>query len=484
MYPDYISLTGYGATADIYTRYNGIERVFDESGKEVVECKIADGYLDGRLVPLDDPRRKEAKYSHGNPQVAISSMGCRSFLSPWYAHNDKNIKTKIKDVSKLDRKKYTVHKATKLGYVRYTDKATGYTYTTDVKDHFYPIFEEEVPIYEGRQNNGVITLHLMLIFQYCRNENKDFFQVLSYYMEMIRKLHLRSIEFNGKKKASINPYAFMYGGLIDSHGKPTHKKPSDDIASVLACGTTSFGITGLNELQVLYNGQTIRQAMQEKLDSIEKYGADANKVKIPFCEKVVDFINNKIAEYKDEDGVLHSLYGTPAEKLSGTQMEQFKAMFPNIRVKGVTDNTWVSNSFHIHVAEDITPSEKQDLEFDLFHKVNGGHIQYVRINGSYNHKAIGDIIRRGMRYGFYQGVNMDLSFCDDCGYHFDSHNMEICECPKCKSKRISTSARICGYLGWTRRGEFYEEDENGKVIHNGNRINLPMVDNIKARKCM
>lgn len=489
MYPDCISLTGCGSTADIYTRYNGLERVYNEDKTEVVDVKIKDGYLDGRLVPIDDPRRKTAKYSHGHPEVAISSMGCRSFLSPWYAHNEKNIKSKIISIEELsseeNKDKYKILPATKLGFVRYINNETGYEYTTDIRDHFYPIYEEETPIYEGRQNNGVITVNLPLIYQYCKENNIDFFNKLSYYLEMIRKLHLRSIEFNSKKKASINPYAFMYGGLIDNNGKPTCKKPSESIGSILSCGTTSFGVTALNELQLLYNGQTIRQAMELKKKQEEEIARTGKgEVEIPFCEKTIDFINSKIAQFKDEDNILHSLYGTPAEKLSGTQSKQFKDMFPNVHIKGFTNNTWVSNSFHIHVNEDITPFQKQDLEFDLFHKFNGGRIQYVRIPNNYNINAIKDTIRRGMRMGFYQGINMDLSFCDDCGWQFDSKNMEICECPKCHSKRITTIARICGYLGFTRRGDFYEEDENGKVIHNGNRINLPMVDNIKARKCM
>lgn len=484
MYPDYISLTGYGSTADIYTRYNGIERIYGEDEYDVIGAKIKEGYKDGRLVPLDDPRRKKEKYSHEHPETAISSMGCRSFLSPWYAHNDKNIKKLIPSIESLDKEKYEILPKTKFGFVRYKNKETGYIYTTDVKDHMYPIYEEEVPIYEGRQNNGVITLNLPLIYQYSKENNLDFFDKLAYYMEMIRKLHLRSIEFNSKKKASINPYAFMYGGLIDSDGKPTHKKPNEKIGSILSCGTVSFGVTALNELQLLHNGQTIRKAMEEKKKLIKKYGRNSDKVINPFCEETVDFILSRIARYKDEDNVLHSLYATPAEKLSGTQSEQFKKMFPNVKVKGFTNHSWVSNSFHIHVSEDITVFDKQDLEFDFFHKFTGGRIQYFRIPLKTNKQAVKDSVRRGMRLGYYQGINIDLSFCDDCGTSFDSENISICKCPKCGSKKITTMNRLCGYLGFTRRGEFYEEDDKGNVINNGNRINLPMVDNIKARKCM
>lgn len=471
MYPDTLSLTGCGYVADIYCRYNGIERVFSEDGKEVIDVKIKEGYLDGRFVPLDDPRRKEAKYSHEHPEVSISSMGCRSFLSPWYAHNEKDIQNKALE---FNSRKHERLPMTKYGFLRIKDKKTGYVYATNVKDHFYPMYEEEVPIYEGRQNNGVVSLNLPLIYQYCKENNIYFYDKLSYYLEMIRRFHLRSIERNGDKKASVNPYAFMYGGLIDINGKPCRKRHNEKIKSVLQCGTTSFGVTALNELQLLYNGQTIRQAMEQKRD-------DGT---VPFVENVVDFINDKIARFKDEDNVLHSLYATPAEKLSGTQLQQFKALYPNVKIKGFTNNDWVSNSFHIHVSEEITPSEKQDLEFDLFHKVTGGRIQYVRIDGKFNFKAVKDIIRRGMRMGFYQGVNIDMSFCESCGFRFDSKNMSVNNCPKCGSVKITTAARLCGYLGYVRRGSYTEIDEGGNIKGNGNRVNIPMVHNIQARKCM
>lgn len=105
--------------------------------------------------------------------------------------------------------------------------------------------------------------------------------------------------------------------------------------------TASFGITALNELQELYNGKSIAEDGQFALD-------------------VLKYINRKVNEFKEKDGYLYAIYGTPAESLCGLQVEQFRKMYGI--VKGVSDRPYVSNSFHCHVTEDVTPIEKQDLE--------------------------------------------------------------------------------------------------------------------------
>ena len=98
------------------------------------------------------------------------------------------------------------------------------------------------------------------------------------------------------------------------------------------------------------------------------------------------YINDKIAVYKKEDQILYAIYGTPAESLCGLQVEQFRKMYGIVR--GVSDRPYVSNSFHCHVAEDITPIQKQDLEGRFWELCNGGKIQYVRYPIDYNIKAI------------------------------------------------------------------------------------------------
>ena len=109
----------------------------------------------------------------------------------------------------------------------------------------------------------------------------------------------------------------------------------------------------------------------------------------------------------------------------GLQVKQFRERFGII--DGVSDKEYFSNSFHCHVAEDITPFEKQDAEYDCFHLSKGGHITYTRYPIDYNHQAIKDIVRRGMKKGYYQGVNLALSYCNECGHQ----ELDMDTCPEC-----------------------------------------------------
>ena len=303
----------------------------------------------------------------------ISPMGCRAFLSPYWERGGQT-----------------------------------------------PADENDTPVYIGRFNIGVVSLHLPMILAKSREESRDFYEVLDYYLNMIRQLHIRTYTYLGEMKASTNPLAYCQGGFLGGH-LDLH----DRIAPLLDAATASFGITALNELQILYNGK-----------SITEDGA--------FALEVMEYINKRVKEFKEEDHHLYAIYGTPAENLCGLQVRQFREKFGI--VPGVSDREYVSNSFHCHVAEKITPIEKQDLEKRFWELFNGGKIQYVRYPIDYNLDAIKTLIRRAMKYGFYEGVNMSLSYCDDCGYE----QLEMDVCPKCGSSNLTKIDRMNGYLAYSR----------------------------------
>ena len=303
----------------------------------------------------------------------ISPMGCRAFLSPWYERGG-----------------------------------------------MYPADEKDAPVFVGRFNVGVVSLHLPMILAKARQESRDFFEVLDYYLNLIRKLHIRTYAYLGEMRASTNPLAYCEGGFYGGH-LGLH----DKIKPLLKTATASFGITALNELQRLYNGK-----------SLVEDGA--------FALETLEHINKKVDEFKKEDGNLYAIYATPAENLCGLQIKQFRKKYGI--VENVSDREYVSNGFHCHVTEDITPIEKQDLEYRFWELCNGGKIQYVKYPISYNVEAVKTLVRRAMDLGFYEGVNLSLAYCDDCGHE----ELEMDVCPKCGSRNLTKIDRMNGYLSYSR----------------------------------
>ena len=324
----------------------------------------------------------------------ISPMGCRAFLSPWFERGGMN-----------------------------------------------PADENDKPIFVGRFNIGAISLHLPMIYAKARKESKDFYEVLDYYMELIRKIHIRTYDYLGEMKASTNPLAYCEGGFLG--GKLGFH---DKIKPLLKAATASFGITALNELQQIHNGKSLVEDGQ-------------------FAIEVMEYINKKVKEFRDADGNLYALYGTPAESLCGLQVKQFREKYGIIA--NVSDKGYVSNSFHCHVSENITPIEKQDLEKRFWDLMNGGKIQYVKYPIAYNKEAIRTLIERAMDMGFYEGVNLSLSYCDDCGHQ--ELNMDVC--PKCGSRNLTKIDRMNGYLSFSR-------------VKGDTRLNEAKMEEIKDRVSM
>ncbi len=407
---------------------------------------------------------------------------------------------------------------------------------------------------------GAISLNLPLIYAKALEDKEDFFEVLDSYLEKIRELHLRTIEYLGDLHASINPLAFCEGGFYGGHLKHT-----DKIKPLLKSATASFGFTALNELQELYNQKSLVEDGE-------------------FAIKVMQHINDKVNEFKKEDHVLYAIYGAPAESLCtsgdtevqtkngyiqikdikvgdlvytyneekkvielkkvlassmtspaakvvkikttngqeiictpnhpfattdggeidymtaeelkpgtllkssddtlaavysnepveeeipvynltvednhnyfikngnssilvhncGLQVKQFRAKYGII--KGVSDRDYVSNSFHCHVTEDITGIQKQDLENRFWNLANGGKIQYVRYPVDYNFEACKSYVRRAMKLGFYEGINLSLAYCDDCGHS----ELGMDKCTKCGSTNLTKIDRMNGYLSYSR----------------------------------
>lgn len=144
-------------------------------------------------------------------------MGCRAFLSPWYERGG-----------------------------------------------MHPADDKDEPVFEGRFNIGVVSLHLPMILAKARQENRDFYEVLDYYLELIRRIHIRTYAYLGEMKASTNPLAYCEGGFYGGH-LGLH----DKIKPLLKTATASFGITAFNELQQLYNKKSLVEDGQFALEVLE-----------------------------------------------------------------------------------------------------------------------------------------------------------------------------------------------------------------------
>ena len=292
----------------------------------------------------------------------------------------------------------------------------------------------------GLFNVGVVSLNLPLIYMECSKKKLNFIEEVKKYTQMCIDFLDRRYEQIASMKCSSNPLGFCEGGFVGGN-----KNPDDLVGDIVNNMGASIGITALNELSVLRNGCELYLCDEEDYRNI-----------VEVVEAIKELVNKNCSNERH-----YSLYGTPAESLCGTQCEQFRKRFGI--VEGVSDKPYFNNSFHMPVTADISPIEKMNLEYELFHVINGGHIQYVRVDEPENKQAIKKLVKYGMKCGFYQGININCISCEDCGEHFRKHPTV---CPKCGSKNILEVGRVCGYKGFM------------------NRMNDAKLAEIAERKCM
>jgi ribonucleoside-triphosphate reductase len=352
-----------------------LEWLYDEA----LECSMKTMYPD--FISLTGDGYAPSIYKKYG--VPISRMGCRAQTSPWFERGGME-----------------------------------------------PADEDDKPIYEGRFNMGAISLHFSMIAAKAKKEDKDFIEVLNYYLEMARGIHKKTFDYLSHKKAATNPLGYCQGGFYGGNKSPDEELGKDFLRPM----TISFGIIGLNEASVLWTGK--------RLDEDNSWAI-----------KILQYINEYVERIKKEDNILYAIYGTPGESLVATQVIQFRKKYGI--VTGVSDRDYVTNSFHCPVYADITPIQKQDIEYPMFHLCNGGNIGYARMRSNYNFQAFKDLTNRAMDMGFYWGNNQELNWCEKCGYSFSDSN----ECPKCGSTDITRIERMNGYLGFSNvRGKTMYSD--------------------------
>lgn len=300
---------------------------------------------------------------------------------------------------------------------------------------------DELLIY--RCNLGVVSLNLPMIYQKSKRDNTNFFDELDKFMELARGIGKKTREFLCKLKASCDPLLFMEGGLDGGN-----LNADDTIESVLKYSTVTFGYIGLHELTKLH--------LNKKLSEDDSIAVETMKR-----------INENLEKYKKEDHILWAIYATPAESLAPLACDQFVKEFGEF--KGITDNGFFTNSFHMHVEDDITPIEKINKESVFFPLSKGGCICHVRIPSiaPEMNKGVKDIIKYSMSLGMYQSVNHAQNRCTDCGNHWvgdDSLDFEEnYTCPKCGSLNTIGIRRMNGYLGFSKTTQGKTKFNDGKM---------------------
>ena len=359
--------------------------------EEAIDCSSKSMYPDFISLVTGYAGNMYKKY-----KTPISRMGCRASLAPWYKHGGQR-----------------------------------------------PKDDSDVPVYTGRFNMGAIALNFPMYVAKAKDEGKDFYEVLDYYLELVRRLSQKTIEFLSHKKAGINPLGFCEGGFIGGN-----KDPEDELGiEFLKPMTISFGVIALNEASVLATGKSIAE------DDTWAF-------------EVMQYINKYVDRIKEEDDTLYAIYGVPGETAVCALRDCFVKKYGVI--KGVSDKQYFTNSFHCAVYEDITPIHKQDSEYRCFHLTNGGNIQYCRYPICYNKDAIRTLVKRAMEKGFYEGVNLELNYCLDCGHQWVEGDV----CPKCGTDNIVQIQRMNGYLGYSKIGKDKSYFHEGKMAEFKDRISM------------
>lgn len=272
-------------------------------------------------------------------------------------------------------------------------------------------------VYVGRNNIGAVTLNLPKMAIEANGDIKAFTDLITKYSEMVFAIHEDYYERAGKIKGSSNPLNFCEGGSWMSVGY------DEPIAPILKASTASLGYVGLEEVcQSLFGESLIHQQT--------------------FALEIVTLLKKLVDDAREKTGYLFALYSSPAESLIYRFNEINREQYGLI--ENVTSRDYATNSFHLHVTEDVSVPEKINFEAPFHAIATGGRISYCEFAYGVDSNVLKHAIDFAMSKGMYYGVNVVSATCNECLHHgdFDEH------CPKCDSEDITSVTRVCGYLSF------------------------------------
>lgn len=331
-------------------------------------------------------------------------------------------------------------------------KGEGHCYTCmGCRSFLTPYVDENgQPKYYGRFNQGVVTINLVDVALSSGGDMDKFWEIFDERLELCHKALMCRHERLKGTLSDVAPILWQYGALA-------RLKKGETIDKLLYGGysTISLGYAGLYECCKYMTGKS-----------------HTDEEATPFALSVMQHMNDACAKWKKEHNIDFSLYGTPLESTTYKFAKCLQKRFG--MVPGVTDKTYITNSYHVHVTEEIDAFTKLGFE-SKFQKLSpGGAISYVEVPNMQNNL---DAVIRVMQYIYdnimYAELNTKSDYCQVCGFDGEIQIVEddgklVWECPNCKNRdqdKLNVARRTCGYIGTQFWNQGRTAEIKDRVLH-------------------
>ena len=306
------------------------------------------------------------------------------------------------------------------------------------------------PKYYGRFNQGVVTLNLVDVALSSGGNFDKFWKIFDERLALChRALQARHQRLLGTPSDAA-PILWQYGALA-------RLKKGEKIDKLLYGGysTISLGYAGLYECVKYMTGKSHTDA-----------GAK------PFALSVMQHMNDKCSEWKKAENIDYSLYGTPLESTTYKFAKCLQKRFGI--VPGITDKNYITNSYHVHVSEQIDAFTKLKFESEFQKLSPGGAISYVEVpNMQDNLEAVMSVLQFIYDNIMYAELNTKSDYCQCCGYDGEIKIVEddgklVWECPKCGNRdqnKLNVARRTCGYIGTQFWNQGRTQEIKDRVLH-------------------
>ncbi len=303
----------------------------------------------------------------------------------------------------------------------------------------------------GRFNQGVVTLNLVDIACSSGGDMEQFWKIFDERLALCKRaLMSRHNRLKGTP-SDVAPILWQHGALA-------RLKKGETIDSLLYGGysTISLGYAGLYECTKYMTGKSHTDAQAK-----------------PFALAVMQHMNDACTRWKMEEKIDFSVYGTPLESTTYKFSKCLQKRFG--KIKDVTDKNYITNSYHVHVSEEIDAFTKLKFEAEFQKLSPGGAISYVEVpDMKTNLEAVLSVMRYIYDNIMYAELNTKSDYCQECGYDGEIHIIEdkhgklVWECPRCGNKnqnKMNVARRTCGYIGTQFWNQGRTQEIQERVLH-------------------